>query len=118
MIQAKNHKDKNNTRLELNNLCLEHFSVDESNYKNIDDIGELSLEMYRLKYINELSLMEYFPDRESILLEEIVVSAKSKKKPDQHSRVYTPSESIKVKRNRPRKLYVCRKLFIWTFCQC
>jgi len=96
MIQAKNHKDKNNTRLELNDLCLEHFSVDESNYKNIDDIGELSLEMYRLKYINELSLMEFFPDRESILLEEIVVAVKAKKKPDDHFRIYTPSQSNKL----------------------
>ena len=96
MIQAKNYKDKNNTRLELNNLCLEHFSVNDSNYKNIDDIGELSFEMHRLKYINELSMKEFFPDRESILLNEIIVSAKSKKKPDDHFRIYMNSQSQKL----------------------
>jgi len=107
MIQAKNHKDKNNTRLELNNLCVEHFPINESNYKNIDDIEELSLEMYRLKYINELSLWEFFPDRESILLEEIVVSAKSKKNTEEHFRIYKPSESAKpTKKERSNYRYV------------
>jgi hypothetical protein len=96
MIQAKNYKNKNNTRLELNDLCIEQFSVNEPNYKNIDDIGGLSLEMYRLKYINELSMAEFFPDRESILLEDIVISAKHKKKTDDHFRIYTPSQSKKL----------------------
>lgn len=97
MIQAKNYKDKNNTRLELSYQGLEHFPVDESKYEHIEDIGSLSYEMYRLKYMNELALTKFFPDRESKVLKEINVIAEKKENTDTHFRFYgTASQSKKL----------------------
>jgi len=95
MIQGKNYKNKNNTRLLLNDFGLEHLPVRKSNFGNIEDIGELSTEMRRLKYINELALMKFYPERDSKLLNEICIVANREKKRDTHFRLYPKNVTSK-----------------------
>lgn len=95
MIQGKNYKDKNYTFIELSNSVFGHFPVNELNYKNLEPLDSLSLATFRLKYINELSLHKYFPDRSSRILEEINIVGK--KKEDTHPRLYSKGASTSKK---------------------
>lgn len=89
IIQAINYKGKSNARIELATNGIDYVPVDLEKYKQPDDIGDLTFEMYRLKYINELTLKEFYPDRDSRVLEDIDVVAKKKEpKKDNHFRIY------------------------------
>lgn len=97
VVQAKNYNNKTKTQLEMHTFGMQHATVDRADYEHIDDIGELSFGSYKLKYLNELALAEFFPDRESKLIEEVkVVGEKQEEIPDNHFRIYSPSATKKL----------------------
>lgn len=97
MLQAQNAKGKSNTRISLNEIDFNPYPFDKTNNYKTENIGKIPKEMYKLKYINEITLREMYPDYNIKLLDEIQVFKKEKDNNDDgHIRIYKPSQSIKL----------------------
>ncbi|MDX8337599.1 TonB-dependent receptor plug domain-containing protein [Draconibacterium sp. IB214405] len=97
IIQGLNNKDKRYTNLELAYPGQETFEVSEKELDHLGDREIVSVGMYRQKYQNELKLSEFYPDRNTRILEEIKVVRSKSEFDDGHYRPYpSPSHSIQV----------------------
>ncbi len=78
VLQSKNQRDKTRTTPVLSEGGFKSPSVSETSLRLLQNFNDLSVETYRTKYLNELSLQEFYPDRNTRLLEDIdVIEQKS-----------------------------------------
>jgi len=100
IVQGKNQRDKANTITTINDQP-EPSLPGESVRKHLKAQSELPVAAYRMKYLNELALDEFDPDRRTRLLKPVdIVGTKPEEEKDKHFRIYgTPDNSIKVDEN-------------------
>ncbi|WP_167616122.1 TonB-dependent receptor plug domain-containing protein [Maribellus sediminis] len=101
LIQGKNRRDKTNTTTVLDDPWFAAPELGRISEKKLKDFHDIPVSAFRMKYLNELALEEFYPDRNSRMLGEINILGQKKEEPeDEHFRIYgTPDYSIKVDEN-------------------
>lgn len=97
IVQAYNYRAKSYTSLQVN------YSGKESALLNANELNDFNesiiapIALYRQKYLNEQKLDEFYPDRNSRILEEIEVIGKKEELDDGHFRIYgNPDHSVEI----------------------
>lgn len=95
-IQGNDNKGQLRATVELESLINSpEISPDQLN--SLEKFEDIPLSLYHLNYRNEQALNEFFPDRDTRVLDEIEVTGKSAREDDGHYRIYnTPSVSLTV----------------------
>ena len=97
IVQANNYRNKSNTSLHFNYAGKDIPGIETDGLPGQRNTSLVPVSAYREKYINEKKLDEFYPDRNSRILEEIEVVAKKEEVDDGHFRMYsTPDHSVKV----------------------
>lgn len=97
-LQGKNSKNKTNTHLDLDQSWLKFPEISDKTILQLNQFNDIPVSLYRLKYINEIALKEFYPDRDSKMLKEINVVGNKPEEKGEHFRVYsTPDYSIQLK---------------------
>lgn len=93
-IQGKNHREKTNTTVKIHQIGIESPTPNNIDIARLNDFDDIPVSMHRMQYLNELALREFYPDRNTRVLEEIRVVEEYKKEDDGHYRLYgTPNHS-------------------------
>lgn len=97
-LQGKNTRDKPNTSIELEQITPRSPEINYDAMNKLRYYSDIPQSFYRLNYLNEMALKQFFPDRDTKLLDEIKVKGIKPKKDDGHFRLYSaPSVSLKLK---------------------
>ena len=97
-LQGKNSKNKTRTHLELDQSWLKFPEISEKTIQQLNQFNDIPVSLYRLIYLNEIALKEFYPDRDSKMLKEINVVRNKPEEKDEHFRVYSiPDYSIQLK---------------------
>ncbi len=101
LIQALNHREKSNTSLHVKYAGMDPSPISAKELLDHKGLSRMPLSLYRRKYLNEQKLGEFYPDRNSQIIEEIqVVAKKNEEMDDGHFRLYkSPDHSVKVENN-------------------
>jgi len=96
-VQGKNLRDRTNTVTMMNDQP-EPPLLGDTGRKYLKDHSDIPLAAYRMKYLNELALDEFDPDRRTRLLKPVdIVGTKPEEEKDEHFRIYSnPNYSLKV----------------------
>ena len=99
-LQARNEKGSRFTEVFLDSVFTDRPEITSHFLNDLKYYSDVPLEFYRRKYLNELSLREFSPDKSSILLNEIEIRKEKKEKDDGHFRMYGMADnSLKVTGN-------------------
>jgi len=97
-FQSRNSKDKLRSHLEINPTNLNPPVVSDNALIQANHFTDIPVSQYRKRYLNEIELKAYYPEKNTRLIEEITVQEKMRKKDDGHYRIYTtePNHSLKI----------------------
>lgn len=95
-VQGKNHRGTNNTKVKIKEMGVEMTGRANIDSALLNGFSDIPVSMHRIQYLNELSLKEFYPEKGSRLLDEVMVVREGKKEDDGHGhyRIYgEPSHS-------------------------
>ncbi|MBQ0768284.1 MAG: carboxypeptidase regulatory-like domain-containing protein, partial [Bizionia sp.] len=98
IVQGKNHRGTNKTTVKIKEMGVEMPERANVDLALLNSFSYIPVSMHRMQYMNELSLKEFYPDKNSRVLDEIIVK-ETKKEDDghDHHRLYSePSHSATV----------------------
>ncbi|MCG6187893.1 TonB-dependent receptor [Maribellus maritimus] len=101
-IQGKNKRDKLNTTITLDSILFSSPETTSSELTLAKHFTKIPVPMLRTKYFNEARLKEFFPDRDTRLIEEVRVTAArpEEEKSQGRIRIYTePTHTVVLKEN-------------------
>ncbi len=75
VAQARNKNDKHNLQIEMKIPEIKSPKVSKYQISLTQNFSELPFSVYRQRYLNEMRLKEFYPDKKHILIEEVEVKA-------------------------------------------
>ena len=73
--QARNNKDKNNIQFEMELPKLIPPDINIHSLNQLNNFSEIPISLHRQRYLNEMRLKEFYPDKNNILIGEVEVRA-------------------------------------------
>jgi len=96
-VQGKNHRGTTKTKVKIKEMGVEMPERANVDLALLNSFSYIPVSMHRMQYLNELSLKEFYPEKGSRVLDEIMVVEEAKKEDDGHHRLYgEPSHSATV----------------------
>ncbi|QGY43566.1 hypothetical protein GM418_07800 [Maribellus comscasis] len=89
-VQARNKRNKNSVQFEMELPKITLLPIDIQRLKVLQDFTGIPLSLYRQRYLNDLRLKEFYPDRDTRLIDEIDVTAR---KPEPKIKTGTPQKN-------------------------
>ena len=77
--QARNKRESHNLQFDFNMLEFASPEISEFDILQLKNFSNIPVSVYRQRYLNEMSLKKFYPEKDNILLEEVDVTAKKPK---------------------------------------
>ncbi|MCG6187418.1 carboxypeptidase-like regulatory domain-containing protein [Maribellus maritimus] len=89
-VQARNKRNKNSVQFEMELPQITPPPIDNQQLHVLQDFTGIPLSLYRQRYLNDLRLKEFYPNRDTRLIDEINVTAR---KPEPKIKTGTPQKN-------------------------
>ncbi len=74
--QARNKNNKNTIQFEMEMPEIVSYEININNINQLNSFSEIPLSVYRQRYINDMRLKDFYPDKNSILIDEVEKTAR------------------------------------------
>lgn len=79
-VQARNKRNQNSIKFEMELPKVIPPPIDNQQLNTLHDFSNVPVSVYRQRYFNEMRLKEFYPDKDTRLIKEVIVTEKAKLK--------------------------------------